>query len=319
VKIKYLFLFISILLCIFNVVQVYAVEETSANQVVLLKLSTNLIPVVIGNRTGFMADVENTGTQPIESVNVYVQGISPNWLEIIPKSANISVGSTQNYLVSINIPIETKASVYKLTVNAKDGVESNTEALSLVVGKDLKEVVDLLTKEFEDDKNLTERSLLVGNCLDVTVIKALHGDAKYAYQRGLEEYQKENYTKVIDYLEYAIPIENGIISRIDKSLEIEINTSKRFKIIVPPFYDSEQQIVQAQTYFDGKNYEEICKPIEKMREYIMTGVIFWLVIMTIIILLILIFLIFYRRKKVKERIDVLERVRERLGEPEVKI
>lgn len=313
-------MFALIFLYIFDITHVYGAEGISDLQTkLLLKLSTNLISVTSGNKTSFITSVKNIDAKTIESVKIYIQGISPNWLEIIPKSTNITAGGTQDYLVSVNIPAETETNVYEFTATAIDELKSNSENLTLVVGKDLKEVSELLTKRFEDTESLVEKSFLVENCLDITVMKITNEDAKYAYQRSLEEYEKENYTKAIDYIEYAIPLGNDITYSIDKSLQMEIDTFKKSKIIVPPFYNSEELLIQVQKYMEEKKYDEICKPIEKMRKYVMVGIVFWLAILIIIMFLIVISLIFYRRKRVKERTDVIERIRERLGKPELKI
>jgi len=279
----------------------------------LLNLSTNLLSVVTGNRTSFVATVENIGTQTIKSVGTSIEGISSNWIEVIPKPTDIPVGGTQGYLVMINVPSDAKTGVYQLKVKATDNVESNTEILTLIIGENLKEIADLLLKEFEDAKLMADTSLLVEDCLDVTIIKTIHKDAEYAYQRGLEEYNKKDYAKAINWLEYAIPLERKVISRVDINLEMELRASNASKIIIPPFYEPEEQFTQAHIYFEGKDYEEICDPIEEIRKFIMVGLIFWPIIVIIIVFLVVIFVIFYRRKRKEERGGIIERVRERLG------
>ncbi len=173
----------------------------------LLNLSTNLLSVVTGNRTSFVATVENIGTQTVKSVEISIEEVPSNWIEVIPKAIDIPVGGTQGYLVMINVPSDAKTGVYQLKVKATDDVESNTEILTLIIGKNLKEITDLLLRQYDEVKTLAEKSLLVEDCLDITIIKTIHKDAEYAYQRGLEEYNKEDYAKAINWFEYAIPLE----------------------------------------------------------------------------------------------------------------
>jgi hypothetical protein len=279
----------------------------------LLNLSTNILSAVTGNRTSFVATVENVGSQTIKSVKISIEGIPLDWIEIVPTSIDIPVKGTQGYLVMINVPKDAKTGVYQLKIKAIDSVESNTEILTLVIGENLKQIADLLIKEFEDAKNLADKSLLVENCLDITVIKIIHGDAQYAYQRGLEEYNKENYAKAINWFEYAIPVERKVIARIDINLEMELRASNASKVMIPPFYNTKNQFIQAQAYYDEKDYEKICDPIDEIRKFIMVGLIFWPLIVIIIVFIVIIFVIFYRRKRKEERTGIIERVRERLG------
>lgn len=279
----------------------------------VLNLSTNILSVVTGNRTSFVATIENIGSQTIKSVKISIEGIPLNWIEIIPTSTDIPVNGIQGYLVIINVPKDAKTGVYQLKVKAIDDVESNIEILTLVIGENLKQIADLLIKEFEDAKSLADKSLLVENCMDVTVIKIIHDDAQYAYKRSLEEYNKENYAKAINWLEYAIPVERKVIARVDINLEMEMRASNASKIMIPPFYHPENQFIQAQAYYEEKNYEKICDPIEEIRKFIMVGLIFWPLIVIIIVFIVIIFIVFYRRRRKEERAGIMERVRGRLG------
>jgi len=281
----------------------------------LLNLSTDLLSVIVGNRTSFVATVENIGNTGVKDVKISIEGVPSEWIETIPLIVTIPVKGTQGYLVVINVPKNAKTGIYKLKVKATDDVESNIEILTLIIGKDLKEIADLLLKEFEDAKLMAERSLLVEDCLDVTIIKTIHKDAQYAYEKALEEYDRENYAQAINWLEYAIPLERKVVSRVDISLEMELRASNTSKIIIPPFYEPEEQFTQAHIYFEGKDYEEICDPIEEIRKFIMVGLIFWPIIIIIIVLLMIIFIIFYRRKRKEKRVSIMKRVRERLGKP----
>jgi len=281
-----------------------------------LNLSTNLLSVVTGNRTSFVATVENTGNTAVKDVKISIEGIQSDWIETIPSVVTIPAQGTQGYLVMITVPSNAITGVYQLEVKATDNVESNTEILTLVIGENLKEIVDLLLKEFEDAKLMAERALLVEDCLDITIIKTIHKDAEYAHQRGLEEYNKKDYAKAINWLEYAIPLERKVVSRVDINLEMELRASNSSRIIIPPFYEPDGEFAQAHIYFEGKDYEEICDPIEEIRKFIMIGLIFWPIIVIIIVFVVIIFVIFYRRKRKEERVYIMKRVKERLGKPE---
>jgi hypothetical protein len=277
-----------------------------------LNLSTNLLSVTTGNKTSFVATVKNIGTQTIKSVRISVEGIPKNWIEILPSSIDIPPGSVQSYLVLINIPSDAKTGVYDLKVRATDEVESNTETLTLIIGKNMKEIADLLLEEFKGVRTQAEVSLLVEDCVDVTIIKTIHEDAKLAFEKGLDEYKKGNYVKAINWFEYAIPVEMKVVSRVDVILEMEVEASKKSRVIIPPFFDPEDYFLQAETYLDEKNYERICDPIERIRKFMMIGLVFWPAIVIVSISLIIVIVIEYRRKRKRERARILELVRKRL-------
>jgi hypothetical protein len=63
---------------------------------------------------------------------------------------------------------------------------------------------------------------------------------------------------------------------------------------------------------DEKDYERICDPIEKIRKFIMIGLVFWPAMMIVIISFVIVVVIVYRTKRRRERARILELVRKRL-------
>jgi len=234
---------------------------------ITLRLSTNLLTVIRGNRTSFIAYVNNTGTETADSIKLSIDGIPMTWIEILPMELSISPGEEKEYL------------------------------------------------ELERLRALANESLSVEECIDVAIIKSYYNDAELARERGLEEYGLENYEKAIDWFEHAITVYEQVISRVDITVEMEISTTNSSKFIMPPIFDSDKQLILANTYLIEKNYRRICEPIEELRNYIMIGLVFWPVIVIIPIILIIIFVIFYQKKRKKDVIAILERVRKRLGPP----
>jgi len=282
---------------------------------ITLRLSTNLLTVIRGNRTSFIAYVNNTGTETADSIKLSIDGIPMTWIEILPMELSISPGEEKEYLVVIDAPVDAEVKIYRLGVKARDGIESNKEILTLVVARDPKEIADLLLLELERLRALANESLSVEECIDVAIIKSYYNDAELARERGLEEYGLENYEKAIDWFEHAITVYEQVISRVDITVEMEISTTNSSKFIMPPIFDSDKQLILANTYLIEKNYRRICEPIEELRNYIMIGLVFWPVIVIIPIILIIIFVIFYQKKRKKDVIAILERVRKRLGPP----
>ena len=287
-----------------------------SNASMSLKLSTHALSVIAGGDTSFLAYVNNTGNKDLKGVRILIQGIPLKWLSIDPSFTDIQKGKSQVYSVKIRVPSDA-IGVYDLRIIASNEVKSNEESLTLVVGKNYKEICDLLLKEIDKVKSEAERALLIEECLDITPMKALHEDANLALKNGKLEYQRENYEKAIDWLEYALPQEKKVINKADMIILLELSSSNRSKSIIPPFFDAEKQFTLAENYFEAKNYEEICKPIERIRGYIVNGLIFWpsafISLVVIIILMIVI-----RMKKV-EREKVMKKIRERLGVSETRL
>jgi len=147
--------------------------------------------------------------------------------------------------------------------------------------------------------------------MDVTPLKVLYEDAELAFGNGKLEYQRENYEKAIEWFEYSLPQHKKVIDRADISIHMELAVSNKSKFLIPPFFDAEEQFNLAENYLKEKNYEKICEPIEKIRRYIMSGLIFWPVL-SISILIVSVTAFLFHLKKV-EREKVLRKIRERLG------
>jgi hypothetical protein len=187
----------------------------------ILNLSTDLISVTTDNKTSFVATVENTGNAAVGDVKIVIEGIPLGWIETIPSIVTIPAKGTQGYLVMINVPNNANTGIYQLRVQATDDIESNIENLTLVVGTNIKEIADLMLIEYQKLLREATQSLLVEECMDVTFMKIMHRDAHIAFEKGLEEYQNKNYSQAINWFEYAIPLEQKVIARVDISLEIE--------------------------------------------------------------------------------------------------
>ena len=284
-------------------------------QAITLKLSTDLLTVFLGNRTSFIAYVENIGTGIVKSIKITVEGIPSDWINIFPLTSDINPGSVEEYLIIINVPKDAEIGFYDLEVQAVDGVESEIRTLKLIVGRNPKEIADLLLIELDRIRADANESLAIEECIDITVIKTIHHDAELAREKGLEEYKKENYARAINWFEHAIPVHKKVVYEVDITLEIEIETSNVSRIVIPPMFNAEEQFLLAGSYLDEKNYQEICDPIVKIRNFIMIGLIFWPAIIIFFVILFIFFIIFYRRSRRREREKTLERVRKRLGKP----
>jgi len=282
---------------------------------ITLRLSTNLLTVIKGNKTSFIAYVNNTGSETLDSIRLLIDGISMNWVEVLPLELSLVLGERKEFLVVIDVPEDAKAGIHRLNVKASNKVESNTETLTLVIARDPKEMADLLLSELERLRKLANESLSVEECIDITIIKSYYNDAELARERGLKEYNLENYVKAINWFEYAITVYEQVISRVDITVEMEISTTNSSRFIMPPIFDSDKQFLLANTYLVEKNYRRVCEPIEKLRKYIMFGLVLWPVAVIIPITLIIVFVILYKKKREKEVMTILERVRKRLGKP----
>jgi len=277
-----------------------------------LRLSKNLLTVITGNKTSFIAFVNNTGTDTVESVKILTEGIPLNWIETLPTMSDISPGQVKEYLVVINVPSNAESGVYRLNVTATDNVESNTETLTLIIGRNPKEIADLLLSEIENVRYIANQSLLVEECIDISLIKSIYQDAEIARENGMKEYQSKNYVSAINWFEYAIPIYQQIVSRIDITLQVEIQNTKKSEFIIPPGFNPERQFSQAEIYLSDKNYEKVCDPIVKIRNFILIGLVFWPVIIIIGIILIIVLVLLYKKKREIDRERIIKKVKKRL-------
>ena len=293
-------------------------EETpaipkEAISAISLNLSTDTLTVIIGNKTSFIASVNNIGTESIKSIKISIEGIPSEWIRIFPTTVDLDVDELEEYLIIINVPTNTTPGIYKLYIKAKDDVESNTEILTLIIGRDPKEIADLLIKELDGVRAEANRSLLVKDCIDITIMKTFYQDAESAFENGMKEYKNNNYEGAANWFEYALPIEKKVVSKVDITLELEIETTNKSKFLVPPFYKPEEQFNLVGIYLQGKNYEKICDPMEKLRKFILIGLVFWPGMVILFIILIILMGILLKRRKEQERAKILERVRERLS------
>lgn len=283
---------------------VYAIE---------LNLSTDILSVFTGNRTSFLAYVTNIGTAEVKSIRISIDGIPDDWISVIPDYSNLKPGETKEYLIIIDVPEGAEVGTYELRIKAVNTVESETRTVVLIIGRNLKEIADLLLQELDKSRAAANRSLIVEDCIDVTIVKTFYYDAHLALEKGLEEYKKGDYGRAINWFEYAIPVNKKVVYSVDISIEMEIEASNNSKSIIPPIFDPEEQFLLAENYLDEKVYEKLCDPIEEIRKYILIGLIFWPALIILFIILIILIVIFYRRKRRRERSKILERVKERLA------
>jgi len=278
-----------------------------------LRLSKTVLAVITGNRTSFIAFVNSTGTNTVKSVKILTEGIPLNWIETLPMMSDISPGQIKEYLVVINVPKNAEPGIYKLNVVATDSVESNEETLTLIIGRDPKEIAGLLLSEMENVRSIANQSLLVEDCIDISLIKSMYQDAEIARENGLKEYQAKNYVSAINWFEYAFPIYQQIVTRVDITVQVEIESTKKSEFIIPPGFDPEKQYSQAEIYLSDKNYERVCDPIVKIRNLILIGIVFWPTIIIIGIILIIVFILLYKKKREIDRERTIKKVKKRLG------
>ncbi len=279
---------------------------------IILNVSDEILTVITGNKTSFIASVNNTGTEVARSIMISVDGIPPGWISVFPSTDNIYPGEIGKYLVVIEVPTNAETGIYKLNVKAMDGTESNTVIITLVIGRNPKEIADLLLTELEKFRSDAKRSLSVKDCIDTTIIKTVYDDAEYAVEKGKEEYNNKNYEKAVSWFEYAIPVEKKVVDKVDITLEMELGTSNTSKVLIPPFFKTEEQFQLAGTYLKEKNYEKICDPLDRIKRFILIGLIFWPAMVVILIILIITTIIYYRIKRRRERAKILQEVKERL-------
>lgn len=281
---------------------------------ITLNVSTHTLTAVLGNKTSFLAYVKNVGTETVNAVKISVNGIYSDWISVTPSLADVEPNKTQEYLVTITIPGNAKTGIYRFKVLATDLVKSNEEIMTLIVGKNYKEICDLLLQEVDRVRSEANTTLLIGKCMDVSMLRALFNDGEVALNNGKFQYQSESYQKAIDWFEYTLSTYKKVISKADILIRMEIETSKKSEFLIPPFYDAEQQFDLAENYLREKNYEKICEPIEKIRGYILYGMIFYVGILLIFLVVLVVVIFFKRRKKEEKREEIVERIRERLRE-----
>jgi hypothetical protein len=267
-----------------------------------LSLSTNILTTLLGNETSFFAYVKNTGTENVKSVRISIDKIPLDWVRFSPSFSDISLGETQTYLVTVSIPKNASARTYKLRVKATDKVESNTETLTLIVGKELKEVVDMLLEELKSIRSRAKETMAIESCVNTTILKNLYEDAELAYENGMKEYENKNYEKAINWFEYAIALEEKVINSADIILRIEIESLSVSQGLLPTKLEFNKQLFLTKNNIDAKEYKIICMSITKMRDLIKTALVFWFLIILLIILILLVILLKKKKKKIEELI-----------------
>lgn len=277
-----------------------------------LNVSDAILTVILGNKTSFIATVSNKGTETVKSVKISIEGIPNELISIFPSTKDILPGEEEKYMVIINVPNTTETGVYRLNVKATDEVESNTEILTLIIGKNLREIADLLLKELERIKTESERALLIKKCLDITTMNALYEDSMYAMEQGKEEYGKEDYEKAIAWFEHAILTGEKVVQVADIVIDMELKTLNTSKILIPSFFKSKEQFTLAESYLIEKNYEKICDPIIKLRKFVLVGLIFWPIIILILIILLIISIVYFRKMRKQKKEKILFKAKERI-------
>jgi hypothetical protein len=269
-----------------------------------LNLSADTLTVITGNKTSFIASVKNIGSELVKSVKISIEGVPQDWIRIFPTTTDVGIGEVEEYLVVIDIPNDTTTGIYKLKVKATDDIESNTVILTLIIGRDLKEVSELLLRELEGVRADAKRSLIVEDCINMTTIKTFYQDAESAFEKGMNEYENKNYEGAVNWFEYALPIEKKVVNKVDITLELEIGTLNASKPIsmsvIPPFYKPKEQLQLAGTYLQEKNYEKICDPILEIKRLIFVGLVLWSVIVISFVILVIIIVILSKRKRKEE-------------------
>ena len=312
---RLLFLFTLISVIILALIESHGIAQETIlpnAQNLKLSLSDELLTVIARNKTSFSATVNNTGAETVEFVNISIEGIPKEWIGVFPQTKDVSPEEAEKYLVVINVPRSADAGIYQLKVKASDSIESNTMILTLIIGRNLKEIADLLLKELERIKAESDKTLLIKKCLDITVIKTFHDDAELAYGNGMKEYENKNYEKAINWLKYVIPAEKKVVSKADITIKTELDTINASKILMLPFFKLEEQFKLSIIYLEEKNYEKICDPILKIRRFVMFSLIFWPGIIIFFIILFILLFVIYKRKRGETRTMLLLRVKERL-------
>ena len=277
-------------------------------QALKLNLSTTLLSVVTGENASFIAFVTNMGVKEIKGVKLSIQGISPNWITVTPLKANIKAGEEKEYQVIINVPRGALTGIYKLRVKATDEVQSNEEILTLIVGKNYKEIADLLLFNLEKIEE-ARKVLLLEECLDIEDIKVLFKNVDSARERGMVAYNNQSYEEAVAWLSYAIPTSEKVINGGEIVTRVEIDNLKKSSFLIPPFFDVEKQFNLAGNYLEEKNYEEICEPIEKIRKYILFGIAFWILLILLLMVTTSVLIAIYKRREKREKI--LEKIKRR--------
>jgi hypothetical protein len=282
-----------------------------------LDLSTYRLWVLAGNKTSFIARVNNTGNVTVRSVRILLEEIPSEWFKIIPGRTDIPRGKAQDYLVLIDVPKDAKAGNYSLNVTAIDDMKSDTKTLLLFVGKDYKQIADMMLGELETFRKRLGEMLALENCLDISEAKKIFEEAEKLIERGMNEYEVGNFEKAVYWFDYAISSFEKIPGKLEVIMKDKTEGLKNMDTIVRILYEGEinHQLMSAKIYIYNKNYAEFCDPvliIERLRfngKIIMLAI---LILIAFICVLIGIVVRMYKRKRELERGILLKRVKERI-------
>ncbi len=281
------------------------------------KLILNVSPIILvtipGNETGFVASVENLGTKS-EVVEVVVEGIPSNWISITPSRTEIKPNETQNFIALIKIPKEIEEKIYYLKVTAFDGVKSNTENVTLIIGKDWKSAADLVLAELEKIREEANKIFFL-ECLNINEIKKIFENGEHVREIGMEEYENNNYEKAIDFFIYAISLYEKTVNRAHALIQLEATRIEVFSFI--PFEEEINYHLRIlRDYAREKNFERFCEPyvkIQQLSKY--SKIVFGLVLVAIAIILTVISYVLikeYKKRKEKRIEETFEEIKRRL-------
>jgi len=282
-----------------------------------LNVSAERLWVLTGNKTSFIASVKNIGLVTIKSVRLLIEGIPIEWFNIIPGRADIPSDKMQEYLVLIDVPRDAKPGIYSLNITAIDDAKSNTKRITLFVGKDYKQIAELMLEELTNLRRKTSEIEKLNRCLDISEALKIADEAEKLIEKGLAEYEKKDFEKTVYWFDYAISSFEKIPGRIDVIIEAKIESLKRMNALVQLLYGNEinRQLTSARIYMYSRNYGVFCEPIVIIERLQLNGKVIMLGLLGLIIVASVVTGIvvrMYKKKKELEKGILLRRVRERI-------
>jgi hypothetical protein len=278
--------------------------------ILLLNVSTHRLTTVVGNKTGFVASVKNIGGKNISSVELTVEGIPTQWITITPIKTTIAPNATVDYIALITIPKDADEGIYPLKVKATNEVESNEEVIVLIIGKDIKSAADLLLKELEKIRAKAKETLLL-DCLDIGDNIKLFEDAEKIKESGVVEYNNKNYQKSIDLFDYAISLYEKIVNKANVLMKIKSEEIGAF--MFPPYTEEIKHSIKIlKMYAEEKNYRDFCVYVYKIQQLSFYSKIVLVLVILAIIASVALLIMTYRKKKEWERVETIEKIKERL-------
>jgi len=279
-----------------------------------LKLSTNLISSLPGERKTFLAIVNNTGNVNLKNVRLSVKGVPTTWLRIIPNDIEIPYSRVQEFLVVVEIPNNVGPGVYDLKVQAMGRVDTEIKTLKLIVAKTPEELANLLLEEMEARRAIAERAIKTDACLDLSEIIPIFNEGELSREKGLNDYKSKNYEKAVNWFEHAIESYNKVIERTDLKIESKIGALKKQRIGIFPILGLRKEISKLELYYFDKNYGRICEPILEISRLRKLSLVLWALVFTLLIVLFTAFILIRRKRQRYKRKEIISRVRDRLGD-----